>query len=241
MTQIDALPLARIDHDPAKALKAAVSTDDGRPLLHYVLIRDRVAEATNGSVMVRVPLRDGGGEEFALPEDCEGNRFLLPGAALEHVRPGTALEIDMRTGEVWVVPTSAEGREGYPIELPRAEIETEGRRYPNLDAIIPAPDNEYRRLTLGAPVIRAMAAFAGGNAKEPGKLVLMVPPETEDAGQITTAVVFRRQGPGSRSGLIMPMRTADQFEETEDTQAEDQPADPAQLAFEAFPEAEGAA
>lgn len=203
MTQIDALPLARFDFDAAKALRAACSTDESRPILHNVLVRDTMAEATNGHTLVRVPLLDPNGEEFAMPDDCQGNRWLLPGAALAHVKSGTFLEIDMRSGECWVV--ASEEKEGYPIELPQAQVEVEGLKYPDTDAVIPKTNGEYRRLWLGAPVIKAMVAFAG-TGKEAGSLFLLVPPEQESEEGVATAIPFERRGARPRSGLVMPMR-----------------------------------
>lgn len=236
MTQIDALPLARIDHDAAKALKAAVSADENRPMLHNVMIRDRIAEATNGHVMVQVPLRDASGEEFALPADCVGNRFLLPGASLVHVRPGTALEVDMRTGDCRVISASQEPREGYPIELPPAAIETEGMRYPDIDKIVPVITDEHRRVRLGAGVIRAMVAFAGGNANELGTLVLAIPPEDDDVHHVNRGISFTKTGENGRSGLLMPMRIIDGFEGEPEAPKNGDPVDPAQTSFDPFPE-----
>jgi len=232
MTQIDALPLARIGAEDCKALKAAVSTKEIRPILNNVLLRDGIAEATNGRVLVRVPMVGPGGEEFALPADCKGNRFLLHRSALEHVKSGTALEVDMRTGEVWVV--AAEGqKDGYPIELPDAAIETEGVKYPNTDSVLPDVDEDYRRLRLGAPVLKAMLAFAGGTGKHAGSLSLMIPPEKDDDGCIATALTFRQRGERPRTGLVMPMREFDEGADApepsdDDGASEPEPVDPNQ-------------
>jgi hypothetical protein len=237
MTQIDALPLARLGADDCKALKAAVSVDEDRPILNNVLLRDGIAEATNGRVLVRIPMVGPGGEEFALPSDCAGNRFLLHRSALEHVKGGTALEVDMRTGEVWVV-AAGEQKDGYPIELPDAEIETVGIAYPDTDKVLPMVDGGYRTLRLGAPVIKAMLAFAGGTSKDPGSLTLMVPPEGEGEG-VCTALTFRRRGEIPRTGLVMPMRSFDEGADAPEPTDKPQSVDPAQA--DAFPTPEGEA
>lgn len=224
--QINALPVARLDFEDVRALKAAVSSDEASPILNHVLLREGFAEATNGHVLCRVPLKDDTGEPFSLPLEVRENRWLVHRAALGHVRPGHFLEIDMATGECSVV--GKEGEEGYPIELPDAEVEIEGRRFPATDALLPRPGEEYRTLQLGHAILKALTEFAGAG----GRLHLLVPPEGAQ-GYVARALPFQRPygGEVSRSGVVMPMRVMQAFEsvgpDAEDAKQRDQPMIPA--------------
>lgn len=52
----------------AVALLNCASTEDTRPLLNYIRIKGGIAEATNGHILVRVPIVEGGDEPVEHPE-----------------------------------------------------------------------------------------------------------------------------------------------------------------------------
>lgn len=226
--QIDAIPVARLNADACKALKAACSTDENRPTLNNVLIREGFAEATNGHVLVRVPLTDAAGDEFSFPLEMRGRRWLVHRALLGHVKPGHSLEIDIDSGDCWVV--GKEGEEGYPIELPRAELELEGSKFPNTDMIVPKKGPEHREVRLGAPVLKAMLAFAG-SGKDAGTLHLLIPEHSEGHDHVTRGLAFSRPGETTRSGVVMPMRITSKFEQVGRAQGDAPAHDPKQMSI----------
>lgn len=231
--QIDALPIARLGADACKALKAACSSDETRPTLNNVLIREGFAEATNGHVLIRIPLTDAAGDEFSFPLELRERRWLIHRAVLGHVKASHSLEVDIGTGECWVV--GKDGEEGYPIELPKAELELEGNKFPNTDAIVPKKSDTHREVRIGAPVLKAMLAFAG-SGKDAGSLHLLVPEHSDGHDHVTRALAFSRPGETTRSGVIMPMRIQSKFEQVGRAQGDGPAHDPKQMSI---PEVEG--
>lgn len=226
--QIDALPIARLNADACKALKAACSSDETRPTLNNVLVREGFAEATNGHVLIRIPLTDAAGDEFSFPLELRDRRWLIHRAVLGHVKPGHSLEVDIDSGECWVV--GKEGEEGYPIELPRAELELEGNKFPNTDPIVPRKTDAHREVRLGAAILKAMVAFAG-SGKDAGSLHLLVPEHSEGHDHVTRALAFSRPGEPTRSGVVMPMRIQSKFEQVGRAQGDEPGNDPRQMSI----------
>lgn len=204
----DAQVVGKVHFDGAKALLAAVSKEESRPILNYVLIDQGFAVATNGHALVRVPLFDSESERKAFRGTA---RFLLHRSSLKHVSKNTHLQVDLATGACCVASSKDEDHPGYPIELPSAEAELEADPFPDYRAVIPALTDDHRRLRISGRLLKAMLDIAGGN-NDFGSLVLMVPPVDEQLGHVTAPILIEHPRESARrDGIVMPMRISDEL------------------------------
>lgn len=197
MADGDGSLVARLGSEDCAALRAAVSTMKERPILNHVCIHDGMAEATDGHVLVRVPLRDEQRQEVSKAHA----RWMLHQSVLSLVRGKHGeLEIDLRTGKVQVLGKG----DCYPISAPGAVTEAEVGAYPATDKVMPNGEGG-RRMMLSAAVLRRLAAIAGKG----GKLEFVVPAVRAGENHVSTGIRIEQHGDMPRSGVAMPMRILD--------------------------------
>lgn len=192
--------LVRIDRDDCQALQAACGDDEGRKVLQHFALRSGIAEATNGHVLVRIPLRDEGYHDAVTHHPL----WLIHRDALALVKAKCALQVDLQTGEVSVVGPG----ESYPASIPGALLEDEETRWPDTHQVWPKdPGEQGRRVKMGASVWQALGKIMGSS----GWLEFVLPPHSkagpDEPDHVMTAITFSREsGEHPRTGLAMPMR-----------------------------------
>lgn len=197
-----------IDSAKAKALRAAVSTDEARPILHYVNVRPDRLEATTGHVCVIIKHDE---VPFNGPASADSDHLMLDGALLKQVKNKTQLVIDPVAREAWLSPAGI----GNPYKQDALSVfpnpfPEEGVPYPNIDQVYADAKKPKDTITLrlGVTILKALAAIAGAEDAKGGSLTLTIPIPPNGSNGVESAVLVQRGSVDNVEveGMAMPMR-----------------------------------
>lgn len=179
-----------LDYNTCKTLYDVTSDQAFRPVFHYARIAQGRGEATNGHIMLRVPLVD-------WPEDHVGEWFLHRDA-LAMVKSGGQLTLDLVTGK-----TQLANRKGTTVDLPDAQTSPAGGVWPDIERVIPKDyEGEGVRFALSGTYIRVLSDLAKRQGKN-ARVILHV----NDPGRGLLVEVPGRHGP-TVTGVLMPVGLA---------------------------------
>lgn len=183
--------MVALDYNTCKTLHDVTSDQVSRVVLHHARIAQGRGEATNGHIMLRVPLAD-------WPEDCGGEWFLHRDA-LAMVKSGGQLTLDLVTGKAQLA-----NRKGPTVDLPDAQTSPAGGTWPNIEQIIPKDyEGKGVRFALSGTYIRVLSDLAKRQGTKHARVILHV----NDPGRGLLVEVPGRHGP-TVTGVLMPVGLA---------------------------------
>lgn len=178
-----------------------VSRSRARPVLNDALVKGGLLCASDGKVMIRLPLE-------GAPDDHPAWR--VPSEALRR-RVSESLVIDLDAGRATV---RSGDRDGAVYELKEDDPNVLGC-YPDLDRLVESlgRDPAVARLYLQAPFLRALADVVDAIAAEEGLPMARVVLELQDGddGLARKAIRWgiRRRNHDEILGLVMPLTVPD--------------------------------
>lgn len=193
-----------IDRHTLKILKAT-GTDESRPVLQGLHIKDGHAEATNGHILARVPLLTVNPEEC--PADWQANGESLDGVILDPADLQTIgkglqrVKSTMPILQVASIRKNGEGlRAAWGLDGDIYNVKQIEGTFPDLEKVQPK-EKPTLQVAINSKYLRTIADLA-----EKGEKVIFTFRQKRGEVQYLEAVEFETKADRPIKGLVMPMR-----------------------------------
>jgi hypothetical protein len=183
--------------DRTYKLEKAVSGDELRPAINYILLEDDHAIATNGHILAKVPIERNG----------ESDGLLNPAAitTARKYQKSDNLDISMQGNSVTIDEiTRGDSRTGNFHIVPRLLPSGEGETFPDWKSVVPEL-KQVHKVGLNVNNLKALAEAIGADT-----VVLEM-----EAGQPHKGIIVRPVAKHNKAeGLLMPCRINEHLEQT---------------------------